>query len=79
MRLCIQVSSKNLFETLDRHMAGSRVSFDADMKMMPEDAFIKHATEVVTEGEGKLTRPQAAAQWWLVCVYLCVCMCVVCR
>ena len=32
---------------------------------MPEDRYIKHVTEVLTEGEGKLTKPQAQAQWQL--------------
>ena len=75
------MSAKALFEVLDKHLAGSRVSYDSELRLMPEDAYIKHVTEVLTEGEGKLTRPQATAQWRLVCVCLslciglCVCVC----
>ena len=59
---------------LEKKVAGSRVSRDAELKMMTEDAYLKHATELLTEQEGRLTGSQAASQWllglaivWMVC------------
>ena len=52
-----------LFKAMEKAVAGMRVSWDSEFQMMPEDKYIKHVTETLTEGEGKLTRPQAEAQW----------------
>ncbi|CAE7788534.1 unnamed protein product [Symbiodinium sp. CCMP2592] len=52
-----------LFQSMEKSVAGSRVSHDAEYKYMPEDLYTKHVTEVITEQEGRLTGAQAAAQW----------------
>ena len=61
----LQVPKGILFMTLEKKVAGSRVSHDAELRLMPEDAYLRHATETLTEQEGRLTGSQAAAQWIL--------------
>lgn len=50
---------------LEKVTATSRVMYDTRHRFMPEDAYIKHATEVLLEGEGRLTKAQAALQRYL--------------
>ena len=35
---------------MEKTVAGSRVSYEAELRMMPEDKYVKHVTEVLTEG-----------------------------
>ena len=60
-----QVPKGMLFQSLEKHIATTRVSFDSEMVMMTEDYWVKHATETLTELQGRLTAPQAHAKWCL--------------
>eukprot|EP00435_Cladocopium_sp_Y103_P041584 s774_g11.t1 len=60
---CVIVPKGTLFQSLEKHIATSRVMFDSEMVFMTEDYWIKHATETLTELQGRLTAPQAQAQW----------------
>lgn len=57
-----QVNKSTLFTTLEKTTATSRVTYDTELKFMPEDAYIKHVTETLLEGEGRLTKA-AQLQW----------------
>ena len=61
----LQVAKGILFMTLEKKVAGNRVSHDAELRLMLEDAYLKHAAETLTEQEGRLMGSQAAAQWLL--------------
>lgn len=58
-----QVPKATLFSTLEKTVATSRVMYDTKHRFMPEDAYVKHVTEVLLEGEGRLTKAQATLQW----------------
>lgn len=58
-----QGSKSTLFTSLESVSATSRVQFGTEMQMMPEDVYFKHATEKLSEGEGRLTKAQAQIQW----------------
>ena len=58
-----QVPRATLFSTLEKTVATSRVMYDTKHRFMPEDTYVKHVTEVLLEGEGRLTKAQATLQW----------------
>ena len=63
--LPVQNQKSMLFSCLEQTSATSRVQFGTECQMMPEDVYIKHATETLSEGEGRLTKAQANIQWFL--------------
>lgn len=67
MSLCflLQASKSLLFSSLESSSATSRVQFGTECQMMPEDVYVKHVTEKLSEGEGRLTKVQANIQWYL--------------
>ncbi|CAJ1382744.1 unnamed protein product [Effrenium voratum] len=58
-----KVNSSTLFQSLETMVAGSRITFQTECEMMPEDMYLRYATEVLTEMNGRLTRAQAVSQW----------------
>ena len=60
-----QVPKGTLLQSLEKHVATSRVMFNTEMVMMTEGYWVKHATETLTELQGRLTAFQAQAKWFL--------------